>query len=196
MTGAALTGALRLTWVQDDLAHVLEHAGADEPTGTWIGLASADHGLAAGTDVDAAVISRICAAGEIADVVWEAPAELADDHGQAHGAAMLAFQAGEIEKAERLWRDVEAIWSRAWQANCAALEFMQETGLSRLAPVRPHGGARPATRPSVTLGHSVARLTTSAATHKAADGSRPPSPRTTPNGQLSTPNGKRERNHV
>jgi hypothetical protein len=33
--GPGLGGAVRLTWVSDHLAHVLEHSRADEPTGTW-----------------------------------------------------------------------------------------------------------------------------------------------------------------
>ena len=33
--GARLTGILRLTWVQDHLAHVLDHCQTDEPSGTW-----------------------------------------------------------------------------------------------------------------------------------------------------------------
>ena len=35
ITGMGLTGVLRLTWVHDNLAHVLEHCEADEPSGTW-----------------------------------------------------------------------------------------------------------------------------------------------------------------
>ena len=33
--GAKLNGVLRLTWMSDQLAHVLEHSQTDEPTGTW-----------------------------------------------------------------------------------------------------------------------------------------------------------------
>jgi hypothetical protein len=33
--GAKLTGVLRLTWMTDHLAHVLEHSQTDEPAGTW-----------------------------------------------------------------------------------------------------------------------------------------------------------------
>ena len=34
--GTGLTGVVRMTWVQDDLAHVLlEHARTDETSGTW-----------------------------------------------------------------------------------------------------------------------------------------------------------------
>ena len=39
ISGMGLTGVLRLTWVHDNLAHVLEHCEADEPSGTWTGLA-------------------------------------------------------------------------------------------------------------------------------------------------------------
>jgi hypothetical protein len=35
ISGMGLTGVLRLTWVQDNLAHVLEHSEADETSGTW-----------------------------------------------------------------------------------------------------------------------------------------------------------------
>ena len=33
--GAKPGGVLRLTWVPDQLAHVLEHSQTDEPSGTW-----------------------------------------------------------------------------------------------------------------------------------------------------------------
>ena len=35
ITSPGLSGVLRMTWVHDDLAHVLEHSQTDEPTGTW-----------------------------------------------------------------------------------------------------------------------------------------------------------------
>ena len=38
ITGMGLTGVLRLTWVQDNLAHVLDYSQADETSGTWPGL--------------------------------------------------------------------------------------------------------------------------------------------------------------
>ena len=40
ITAPGLSGVLRMTWVHDELAHVLEHADVDEPSGTWTGLAS------------------------------------------------------------------------------------------------------------------------------------------------------------
>ena len=33
--GPGLSGALRMTWVRDQLAHVLDHSSTDEPSGTW-----------------------------------------------------------------------------------------------------------------------------------------------------------------
>ena len=50
---------------------------------------------------------------------------------------MRAHHAGESERAGRLWENLGAIWSRAWSANYAALEFMQNTGMTRFAPVKP-----------------------------------------------------------
>jgi hypothetical protein len=38
--GMGLTGVLRLTWVRDNLAHVLDHSHTDETSGTWTGLAA------------------------------------------------------------------------------------------------------------------------------------------------------------
>ena len=35
ITGMGLTGVLRLTWVHDNLAHVLDYSQADETSGTW-----------------------------------------------------------------------------------------------------------------------------------------------------------------
>jgi hypothetical protein len=52
ISGVGLTGVLRLTWVQDNLAHVLDYSQADETSGTWTGLACPGHGLALGTDVE------------------------------------------------------------------------------------------------------------------------------------------------
>ncbi len=45
ITGPGLTGVLRMTWVQDQLAHVINYSRTDETTGTWTGLACPAHGL-------------------------------------------------------------------------------------------------------------------------------------------------------
>ena len=44
---------------------------------------------------------------------------------------------GHPEHADRLWDNLRAIWSQAWSANYAVLEFMQATGLTRFSPVKP-----------------------------------------------------------
>ena len=137
ITGAGLSGVLRMTWMHDGLAHVLEHCETDEPSGTWTGLACPDHGLELGSDVDNAVLRRMCAAGEIADIIWEAPADLTAEHRRAFEAAMDAYPAGSTTQAELLWQDVQAIWSRAWAANYASLEFLQRAGLERFAAIKP-----------------------------------------------------------
>src|SRR6266568_2762147 len=124
ITGMGLTGILRTTWVQDDLAHVLDHSQADETPGTWTGLACPTHGLALGADVDNATLRHLAARGEIADLVWEAPDELTAEHGQVFQAAIRAYHAAHSERAEELWDKVRAIWSQAWSANYAVLEFL------------------------------------------------------------------------
>jgi len=50
---------------------------------------------------------------------------------------MRAHHGGDSERAEQLWEKLQAIWSQAWSANYAVLEFIQNTGLTRLAPVKP-----------------------------------------------------------
>jgi hypothetical protein len=135
--GAKLSGVLRLTWNADHLAHVLEHSHTDEPTGTWTGLACPDHGLALGTDVDTATLQRLCAEGDVADLIWEAPADLAAEHRQLLLAAIQAHQAGQRETGERLWQQARALWAQAWSANYEALKLLQAAGLTRFAPVKP-----------------------------------------------------------
>ena len=58
ITGIGLTGVVRMNWVQDDLAHVLEHAHTDETSGTWTGRACPDYSLAVGSDVDDTTLRR------------------------------------------------------------------------------------------------------------------------------------------
>lgn len=131
-----LSGVLRLTWVTDQLAHVLEHSQADEPAGTWTGLACPDHGLEIGAETDNAVLLRL-AEGEIADLIWEAPADFTAEHGQVCRAAIMAYEAGHHVDGERLWQQLQSLWSRAWSANHQALELMQTAGLTRFSPDKP-----------------------------------------------------------
>ena len=79
----------------------------------------------------------MAARSELADLIWEAPDELTADHAQAFRDAMCAHLAGDSERAGQLWENLRAIWSHAWSANYAVLEFMQGTGLTRFAPVKP-----------------------------------------------------------
>jgi hypothetical protein len=137
ISGAGLHGVLRMTWTQDNLAHVLDHSDTDETPGTWTGLACPDHGLPLGTDVDNARLRRMCATGTIADIIWETPDDLAAEHRRVFGIAMRAHHSGNQAAAEVLWHDVAAIWSHAWAANYAALEFLQHVGLDKFAPVKP-----------------------------------------------------------
>jgi hypothetical protein len=136
ITAPGPSGVLRMTWMHDDLAHVLEHAGTDEPSGTWTGLACRDHELALGGDVDTQTLRRL-ADGKVADLVWEAPEELVADHSQAFLDAMQAYEAGDSETAEQHWQALRATWSRAWTANSAALELLQNAGITTFSPVKP-----------------------------------------------------------
>jgi hypothetical protein len=136
-SGSPVNGILRLTWVTDSLAHVLEHAGTDEPTGTWTGDACPDHGLAIGADVDTSKVLELCAAGQIADLIWEPPDEIADQHSRAFAKAMEAHQARDLNLANQHWDKLTAIWSRAWTANCGALDLIQHTGIATFAPAKP-----------------------------------------------------------
>ena len=105
VAGMGLTGVLRITWVRDNLAHVLDHSHTDETSGTWTGLACPGHGLALGTDVDDATMQHLAAGSEIADLTWEAPDELTADHAQVFQAAMRAHHAGDSQYAEQLWEN-------------------------------------------------------------------------------------------
>jgi hypothetical protein len=137
ITGMDLTGVLRITWVHDNLAHVLDHSHTDETPGTWTGLACPARGLALGADVDIATLRHLAAASELADLIWEAPDQLTAEHAQIFLAAMRAYNTGEPGRADQLWDNLQAIWSQAWSANYAVLEFMQGTGLTRFASVKP-----------------------------------------------------------
>jgi hypothetical protein len=129
ITGMGLTGVLRITWVCDNLAHVLDHSHTGETSGTWIGLACPGHGLALGADVDNSTLPHMAAGSEIADLIWEAPDQLVVEHGQLFQAATRAYHAADAERANEFWDKVRPVWSQAWSANYAVLEFMQGTGL-------------------------------------------------------------------
>src|SRR5215469_17001664 len=134
--GARLSGVLRLTWNADQLAHVLEHSQLDEPSGTWTGLACPDHGLEIGADVDNSTLLQL-AYGDLADFIWQAPADFTADHSQLSLAAIRAHQDGELETGQRLWQQAQALWSQAWSANNQALALLQAAGLTRFSPNKP-----------------------------------------------------------
>ena len=134
---ASPAGVLRLTWVRDNLAHVLEHSDSDEPTGTWTGLACTDFGLGLGADVALDTLTDMCARGDVADLIWEAPPDLAAAHRRCLDAAMSAYQAQDAATAERHWQDLQATWSHAWAANLHAMDLMQQAGITRFAPFKP-----------------------------------------------------------
>jgi hypothetical protein len=127
-------GTVRTAWIDDGLAHVLEHAGSDEPCGTWTGLACNARGLAIGTDADPAILRDLCSGQRVADLTWEPPDGLAGGHRRE---AMRAWHAGDTSQAERHRAGLQAFWSQMWTANCAALGLLQQAGLERFAPYRP-----------------------------------------------------------
>jgi hypothetical protein len=137
ITGMGLTGVLRMTRVQDNLAHVMHHSQAGETSGTWTGLACPGYGLAIGADVDTATLRHLAGGSQIADLTWEAPDELTAEHGQLLQAAIRAYHAADAKQAGELWDKARAVWSQAWSANYAVLEFLQDTGLTRFSPVKP-----------------------------------------------------------
>jgi len=50
---------------------------------------------------------------------------------------MHAHLVSDAERSGQLWENLRALWSQAWSANYAVLEFMQGTGLTRFAPAKP-----------------------------------------------------------
>ena len=105
--GAKLAGVLRLTWMHRSTGprprpqpDRRAHRHMDRP-----GLP--DHGLTLGADVDTATLQRLTAHGDIADLIWEAPADLTAEHGQLLLAAIQAYQTGKRETGERLWQQAQ-----------------------------------------------------------------------------------------
>src|SRR5258707_12233170 len=92
--GAGMRGVMRLAWVEDHLAHVLDHCETDEPSGAWTGLACQDQGLGLGGDADNATRRRLSAHGEVADLIWDPRGERLSTHGRQLQAACSALQDG------------------------------------------------------------------------------------------------------
>jgi hypothetical protein len=137
LQGPGIGGTLRLTWVADHLAHILDDSQAEEAIGTWTGLACPDRGLQIGEDVNNATLARLAGQGEVADLAWEPPADLTAEHGQLCVAAIQAHRSGRLEEGEDLWEQVVAVWSHAWAANYKVPELMQSAGLTRFSPAKP-----------------------------------------------------------
>ena len=72
-------------------------------------VACPDHGLAVGADVGTATVRQLSARGQIADLIWEAPAGLTGEHGQLFRAAIQAYRAGQAEAAGKLWDQTRAV---------------------------------------------------------------------------------------
>ena len=87
--------------------------------------------------MDTAILQRLTAHSEVADLIWEAPADLTTEHGQLSWPPSRRYQAGNHEIGERLWQQASTLWSRAWSANYEALKLFQAAGLTRFAPVKP-----------------------------------------------------------
>jgi hypothetical protein len=134
--GAGVNGVVRLSWVTDQLAHVLQ-SQADEGGGIWTGLSCPDHGLEIGSDVHDETLLRLSGHGEIADLVWEAPPEFTADYSQRCTAAIQAHMSGRLGQGDHLLQQAMALWSQAWSANYQVLELMQEAGLSRFSEDKP-----------------------------------------------------------
>ena len=86
--------------VYRQLKHSTVHA--DEPSGTWTGLACPEFGLRLGADVDNPALQRLAIGGEIADLIWEPPGELTAGHGQLFQAAIQADHAANSQLANQL----------------------------------------------------------------------------------------------
>jgi hypothetical protein len=145
ISGAGLNGVLRMTWLQDNLAHVLGHSDTDETPGTWAGLACPDHGLPLGTDVDNARLRRMCTTGEIADIIWETPDDLAAEHRRVFSAAIRAHHSGDWVAAEVLWHDVAAVWSHAWAALVQATRMLLGAAGAATTSLQPDPAFYPGT---------------------------------------------------
>jgi hypothetical protein len=88
-------------------------------------------------DADKTTLLRLSGQGEIADLVWEAPADFTAEHGRLLTAAIQAHQSGNLKQGEHLWQQVMAIWQQAWSANHQALQLTQDAGLTRFSPAKP-----------------------------------------------------------
>ena len=133
-----LTGVLRMTWVHDNLAHVLDHSHTDETPGTWTGLACPGHGLAARRRRGQRDAAATWPPGARSPTSSGKPPTSSPPTTPRYSRPPCALITPVTPSApSQLWENLQAIWSQAWSANYAVLEFMQGTGLTRFAPVKP-----------------------------------------------------------
>ena len=87
--------------------------------------------------MDTATLQSLFASSDVADLIWEAPADFTAEHGQLCQAAIQAYQAGNHETGEQVWQQAHTLWSQAWSANYETLKLLQAAGLTRFASVKP-----------------------------------------------------------
>lgn len=136
ITGMGLAGVLRLTWVHDNLAHVLDDSQANETSRTWTGLACSGPR----PDRGRRRRQRWCCGA------WPPGASSPNPLRKLRASSppntlgcsrpLSAYPADDPERAEQLWEDFRAIWSHTRSANHVVPEFRHGTGLTRFAPGR------------------------------------------------------------
>jgi hypothetical protein len=129
---AALKDARSAAQIQPS-ARILEHVTGHGPGRRNRRLTAASTRRKPGE----AGVRNLAAEGEIADLVWEAPADLTAEHGRLCQAAIRARQAGKTKAGEQVWQQAQALWSQAWSANYQAMELLQNVGLTRFSAVKP-----------------------------------------------------------
>src|SRR5579875_3400111 len=102
------------------MSHILDHAGVDEPSGTWTGGACARHGRIPGSDVDLADLGEAHRrSGGLTDMTWYPEPEAAgvylrlirewrEDGSRQPHRHEFGWWAGQVA----------AMWSFIWAANC------------------------------------------------------------------------------
>src|SRR6266536_1294775 len=98
------------------------------PAPAWPARPRADRGRRRGHRDPAPTVGP----GQLAYLVWAAPADLAAWHAQLFQAAIRAYEDGRAEAAERFWLQARTLWSQTWAANCAAFGLVQYAGVTRV----------------------------------------------------------------
>ena len=99
--------------------------------------------------MDTAPLRRLPDRGQLAGLVWEAPAEPAARHAQLFQAVIRAHEGGRAWAAERFWQQALTLWSQARAANCAALQTRPAHGRDQVL-ARSSRSAGPRPRPGTT----------------------------------------------